>query len=34
MPRESVVNENAIVRRRDVPHLDFEGKPTFITACL
>ena len=28
------MNENAIFRRRKLPHVDVEGKPTFITACL
>jgi type I restriction enzyme R subunit len=34
MPLGIVVNENGVFRRRDLPHLDVEGKPTFITACL
>ena len=28
------MNENSIFRRRKLPHVDVEGKPTFITACL
>lgn len=28
------MNENGAVRRRDLPHIDVEGKPSFITACL
>ena len=34
MPLEIAMNENAIFRRRDLPHVDVEGKPSFITACL
>ncbi len=26
--------ENGVFRRRNLPHVDVEGKPTFITACL
>ncbi len=28
------MNENTIIRRRHLPHIDVEGKPFFITACL
>lgn len=28
------MNENSFFRRRDLPHIDVEGKPSFITACL
>lgn len=28
------MNENGVFRRRDLPHIDVEGKPTFITGCL
>ncbi|MCO8121758.1 hypothetical protein NHH03_08420 [Stieleria sp. TO1_6] len=28
------MNENYVFRRRDLPHLDVEGKASFITACL
>lgn len=28
------MNENRIVRRRHLPHIDVEDKPVFITACL
>lgn len=28
------MGKNAIVHRRKLPHVDVEGKPTFITACL
>ena len=27
------MNENSVVHRRDLPHIDVEGKPSFITAC-
>lgn len=28
------MNEDGVFRRRDLPHIDVEGKPVFITACL
>ncbi|MEM6779461.1 MAG: hypothetical protein AAF670_17540 [Planctomycetota bacterium] len=28
------MNEDAIVRRRHLPHIDVEGHPFFVTACL
>ena len=28
------MNENGVVRRRDLPHIDVEGKASFITGCL
>ncbi len=28
------MNENGVFRRRDLPHIDVDGKPSFITACL
>ena len=28
------MNENGVFRRRDLPHIDVEGKPSFITGCL
>ncbi len=28
------MHENGVFRRRDLPHIDVEGKPSFITACL
>jgi len=28
------MSESGIVRRRNLPHIDVDGKPTFITACL
>lgn len=28
------MNEDGVVRRRDLPHIDVEGKASFITACL
>jgi hypothetical protein len=26
--------ENGVIRKRNLPHIDVEGKPSFITACL
>jgi len=38
IPRPTILENNmdkdAIVHRRKLPHVDLEGKPTFITACL
>ena len=28
------MNENGVFRRRNLPHIDIEGHPSFITACL
>ena len=28
------MNDDWVIRRRNLPHVDVEGKPTFITACL
>lgn len=32
--KQRIMNSQGIVRRRDLPHIDVEGKPFFITACL
>ena len=29
-----MLDQEGLIRRRDLPHIDVEGKPIFITACL